>query len=247
MKPPTDTRSHSRRELLDRVRHRAVTALETGPGNAATPDRIGRQTHMRRAEKVTAAGPTKALPTPPSAAIIALNRLGFGPRGDDIPTLAEHFCRTIGQTYGRTVTLSPEALGELCRYPWPGNVRELRNVIERALLLTPGPEIGPGVFAGLLGGVAEEPVPTEGFRLPEGGIDLAELERDLIRQALERTEGNRTQAARLLGLSRDTLRYRLRATMPVKVTAPPAQAYEYYNPDTKATSTAMKLAVLARD
>jgi len=131
-------------------------------------------------------------------------------RIDDIAALAEHFCGSIGQTYGRAVTLSADALGELFRYPWPGNVRELRNVIERALLVNPGLEIGAGVFAALLGGSREEPPPqTDSFALPEAGIDLAQLERDLIRQALERTEGNRTQAAKLLGLSRDTLRYRL--------------------------------------
>ena len=143
---------------------------------------------------------------------MSCSRLGGGPQpSTNIRwALAAHFCQTIGKTYGREVSLSAKALAELGGYPWPGNVRELRNVIERALLVTPGPEIGAGVFAGLLGGVvSEEPGAEIAFRLPESGIDLAEVERDLIRQALERTDGNRTQAARLLGLSRDTLRYRL--------------------------------------
>jgi transcriptional regulator with GAF, ATPase, and Fis domain len=130
-------------------------------------------------------------------------------RAGDIGGLAEHFCRSIGKTYGRDVSISADAIDELSRYPWPGNVRELRNVIERALLVNPGPEIGAGVFSTLMLGVPDEAPQSGSFGLPEDGIDLAEIERDLIRQALERTKGNRTQAAKLLGLSRDTLRYRL--------------------------------------
>ena len=84
MKPPNDTRSHSRRELLDRVRHRAVTALEGEHTGETTPDRTGRQTHMRRSGKASGAASTKTLPAPPSAAVIALTRLGFGPRDGDI-------------------------------------------------------------------------------------------------------------------------------------------------------------------
>jgi DNA-binding NtrC family response regulator len=87
-------------------------------------------------------------------------------------------------------------------------VRELRNVIERALLLAPGERLGAEAFSGLFGGSGNAPV-GDPFRLPEGGISLEELERDLVRQAVERTQGNRTRAAALLGLSRDALRYRL--------------------------------------
>jgi len=128
-------------------------------------------------------------------------------RGDDLRVLAEHFCATIGKTYGRDVSISEAAQSELARYSWPGNVRELRNVIERALLVHTSAEIGEGVFASLLS--ASDHAEAGDFKLPEGGLDLAGLERDLIRQALERTGGNRSQAASLLGLSRDTLRYRL--------------------------------------
>lgn len=128
-------------------------------------------------------------------------------RGDDLRQLAEHFCQKIGKTYGRDVSISAAAQAELAAYSWPGNVRELRNVIERALLVHAATEIGEGVFAALLS--ASDHGEAGNFQLPEAGLDLAELERDLIRQALERTGGNRSQAATLLGLSRDTLRYRL--------------------------------------
>jgi DNA-binding NtrC family response regulator len=128
----------------------------------------------------------------------------------DIPLLARHFCTVIGTLYGREVTLSEDGEQALLRYPWPGNVRELRNVIERAILLAPGGELRAGAFAGLLRTPEECQQPTSHpFALPEGGIRLAELERDLIRQALDRARGNRTRAAALLGLTRDTLRYRL--------------------------------------
>ncbi len=129
-------------------------------------------------------------------------------RSGEIPLLARHFCDEIGQLYGRKISLDPDAERELVRYPWPGNVRELRNVIERAVLLEPGDCLGPRVFAGLLR-VAADAAVADPFALPVGGISLSELERDLIGQALERAGGNRTRAAKLLGLTRDTLRYRL--------------------------------------
>jgi two-component system NtrC family response regulator len=96
-------------------------------------------------------------------------------------------------------------------YDWPGNIRELRNVIERAVILCRGtvitaldlpPEIGAGRggVTASLGGA---------FTLPEEGIDMAALERDLILQALDRSDGNQSKAARLLGLGRYALRYRM--------------------------------------
>jgi DNA-binding NtrC family response regulator len=129
-------------------------------------------------------------------------------RAGDLAALARHFVAELGQLYGRPLELDAEALAELERYPWPGNVRELRNVLERAALLASEDRLGAALFAGLLRprvrDAGEDP-----FRLPDGGVSLEALERDLIRQALERTGGNRTRAAALLGLTRDTLRYRL--------------------------------------
>jgi DNA-binding NtrC family response regulator len=129
-------------------------------------------------------------------------------RPGDVEALARRFCAELAQLYGRRVKLADDGLAELRRYPWPGNVRELRNVIERAVLLAPGEVLDAPLFADLLRPAARGGAPDP-FRLPEGGISLEELERDLIRQALERAGGNRTRAAALLGLTRDTLRYRL--------------------------------------
>jgi len=86
MKPVNDTRSHSRRELLDHVRERATAALEPPEAGPTPHHLVGRSTHMYRSEQPRTLANTKSLPQPPSAAIVALNRLGFGPRGDDIAT-----------------------------------------------------------------------------------------------------------------------------------------------------------------
>ena len=129
-------------------------------------------------------------------------------RPSDIPELAQHFCEDFGRVYRRRVELSPEALEELSRYSWPGNVRELRNVMERAILLGNEKRLDAQTFAVLLrsrGGGGD----SLAYQLPENGVQLAELEREAIKQALERSGGNRRKAAELLGLTRDTLRYRL--------------------------------------
>jgi DNA-binding NtrC family response regulator len=110
------------------------------------------------------------------------------------------------------------------RYPWPGNVRELRNVIERALILEDAdlitPEYLPRDLAAEAGYVAPQGSPARPstapaaagapFALPAGGLSLEELETSLVRQAVERSGGNQTRAAELLGISRDQLRYRLK-------------------------------------
>ena len=129
-------------------------------------------------------------------------------RPDDILLLARHFIAEIGNLYGRNMALSPGAEQVLRSYSWPGNVRELRNVVERAVLLEAGDELGDAAFAGMLGSSGAGDA-AQRFVLPEQGVRLSDLERELIEQALERAEGNRTRAAALLGLSRDTLRYRL--------------------------------------
>jgi two-component system response regulator AtoC len=130
-------------------------------------------------------------------------------RPADLVLLAKHFCAEVAVIYQRNVVLSDEAIGKLGSYEWPGNVRELRNVIERSVLVNSESRISGETIARLLnlkpaarGGVGR-------FILPETGVDLATVERDLIIQALEVAEGNQTQASRLLGLTRDTLRYRL--------------------------------------
>ncbi|MFQ5747468.1 MAG: sigma-54-dependent transcriptional regulator [Gemmatimonadota bacterium] len=131
-------------------------------------------------------------------------------RPEDIEPLARYFVERLTASLRRAPrTIAREAMTMLERYAWPGNVRELKNVIERAVILEEGPEILPSHLPDELkpGRRALDLEPE--FRLPAGGIDLEDLEKDLIRQALAQTRGNKTRAAELLGLTRDTLRYRI--------------------------------------
>ena len=127
-------------------------------------------------------------------------------RAADVPALVQHFVSAFNHEFRREVKgVQPAALAALSAYSWPGNVRELRNAVERAMILARGDELTPADFP-KLGGT--EPV-TNGFRLPAEGVKFEELERDLVVQALERTGGNQTRAAALLGMNRDQIRYRI--------------------------------------
>ena len=129
-------------------------------------------------------------------------------RPEDIGPLAVHLvdslCRELRMAPRE---IHPEALLALEGYSWPGNARELRNVLERILLLEESACIGVEHLPAELR--AASAIKAKGFVLPPSGIDLEALERDLMCQAMERADGNKTNAARLLCLSRDTLRYRL--------------------------------------
>jgi DNA-binding NtrC family response regulator len=100
------------------------------------------------------------------------------------------------------------------RYAWPGNVRELRNVLERAIILAPGnvldPEHLPLELDDRPASQAEVLARPASVSLPGEGLRLEEVERDLVRQALDATGGNQVRAARLLGISRDALRNRMK-------------------------------------
>ncbi|HLB38391.1 MAG TPA: sigma-54 dependent transcriptional regulator [Gemmatimonadales bacterium] len=134
----------------------------------------------------------------------------FRERPEDVEPLAKYFLEQLAAKMRRPArTLSREALAMLERYSWPGNVRELRNVIERAVILEEGDEILPEHLPDELKPGARVLDLEPGFRLPAGGVQLEELEKDLIRQAIAQARGNKTRAAQLLGLTRDTLRYRL--------------------------------------
>jgi transcriptional regulator with PAS, ATPase and Fis domain len=128
-------------------------------------------------------------------------------RPDDIAPLAIHFIDSLTEEMRLSSrTLEPEALQAMERYSWPGNARQLRNIIERILLLEDDETISLSHLpAEIRGGVERDP----GVVLPPSGMDLEELERGLMVQALERTHGNKAAAARLLRVSRDTMRYRI--------------------------------------
>ncbi len=132
-------------------------------------------------------------------------------RRDDVAPLASFFIDQLSQDLKREpATLTDSALRLLEGYAWPGNVRELRNVLERVLILE---EIGE-IRADNIPVEMRAPLTTSApdaslCELPPDGLSMEDVERDLMRQALIRTSGNVTRAADLLGLSRDTLRYRL--------------------------------------
>jgi DNA-binding NtrC family response regulator len=131
-------------------------------------------------------------------------------RRTDIPLLAAAFLdRFNGEFRKRIRGFSPEALDILQRYEWPGNVRELHNVVERAVLLTEGEEILPDALPAEVSGTEEEEE-VSGIELGPEGVDMDELEKELLTEALRRTDGNRTEAGRLLGLSRHQIRNRLK-------------------------------------
>jgi DNA-binding NtrC family response regulator len=140
-------------------------------------------------------------------------------RRDDIPILVQHFLQKLSGELGRgPATMSQEALRRLMAYQWPGNVRQLENVVERAIAFSQGrpqidvqdltPEVQPAPAASTMADVL---FPDEGLDF-EGYISGVEL--SLIKQSLERTHGNKRQAARLLKLKRTTLIEKLKRLEP---------------------------------
>ncbi len=133
-------------------------------------------------------------------------------RGDDVPLLAEHFLAQVRERYALGETrLTPAAIRALQAYPWPGNVRELANIVERAALLNSGRPLGPEHLA--LGEAPGGPLAVAGDEVRvdfgQGPINLEAIEKTLIQKALAHTRWNRSRAADLLGLSKETLRYRI--------------------------------------
>ena len=142
-------------------------------------------------------------------------------RGADVLLLAERFLSRFSAKYGKEVrSLDAAARSALLSYPWPGNVRELSHVIERAVLWSRGPELGVEQLSllsvpmpadhsnGEVSGTSDAAAATP--TLPPDGVELSQWERSLIEQALREAGGNQTKAAQRLGISRDTLRYRLK-------------------------------------
>ncbi len=139
-------------------------------------------------------------------------------RIQDLELFVAAFVDEFNRSMGRRVSgVSSEALELMRRYAWPGNIRELRNVIERAMVLCEGEEIQSAHLPAELSDVYGTADRARGLDpqadLPLEGVDLehavADLERRFVEEALERTDGNQTEAARLLSISRDQLRYRL--------------------------------------
>jgi len=129
-------------------------------------------------------------------------------RIDDIPVLAEHFLDKIRPNY-LVQKYSPEAIKLLAQYHWPGNIRELQNVLERAAIICHGTEITPADLPKEIQEISGKYDAGSLVRLPESGISLEDLEKELIIKALEKSKGNQTRAAQLLGITRSALLYRV--------------------------------------
>jgi two-component system, NtrC family, response regulator AtoC len=150
--------------------------------------------------------------------VLPINLPPLRERADDIPRLVTFYVDAYSKEFKKRVrAVAPDVMRHLQEYSWPGNIRELRNAVERAMLLAEGDTLQTEDFAVAQAGAVRL---GEKVELPADGINLDELERSLVVQALERTIWNQTKAAALLGLNRDQIRYRVdkfqleRATKP---------------------------------
>ena len=131
-------------------------------------------------------------------------------RRADIPLLTQYFVDTFSREFKRPVAGFSQATETLLKaHGWPGNVRELRNLIERAVLLCESDVLQPSDFESLKTHASPSGEAGGQFQLPPDGVDLEEVEKSLVIQALERSGGNQTRAAAMLGLHRDQIRYRI--------------------------------------
>jgi DNA-binding NtrC family response regulator len=141
--------------------------------------------------------------------VVPLELPPLAQRTEDIEHLIAHFLNMMVETHSIELPkFSKQAITVLKGYSWPGNIRELRNLCERLSILFSGRMIDsldlPSEFFN-----QDQGIKVATFTLPENGLQLDRLEADLINQALSRTKGNRSKSAKLLGLSRDTLLYRM--------------------------------------
>ncbi|MBT8120517.1 MAG: sigma-54 dependent transcriptional regulator [Gammaproteobacteria bacterium] len=141
--------------------------------------------------------------------VVSLHLPSLKERRNDIAELAKHFLQQAAEKHhSQCCSFSQEALTQLKKYHWPGNIRELKNVCQHVSALLPGELIEKENLP--LAILEYQPENNSGYTLPEHGIDMESLEVDLIKQALSYTGGNKSRAARLLGLSRDAFLYRLK-------------------------------------
>jgi two-component system response regulator HydG len=137
-----------------------------------------------------------ALPVPP-----------LRERREDIPLLAQHFVKIFAQKNSKSIKgFTPQAIDKLLKYFWPGNVRELMNAVERAVVLSRAEYLDAGDLALMM---ADSPLATEKQTTMLGNLPLEEVEKRTVLEALEAACGNKSEAARRLGITRKTLRNKL--------------------------------------
>ena len=148
--------------------------------------------------------------------VVSLRLPNLHERRRDISELASHFLKQAAErSHQPACTFSSDALNRMKHYSWPGNIRELKNVCEHVSALLPGEVIHEDnlpleIRQSEKQGGSGLQVTHSGYLLPEHGIDMESLEIDLIKQALQHAKGNKSRAAKLLGLSRDAFLYRLK-------------------------------------
>jgi transcriptional regulator with PAS, ATPase and Fis domain len=141
--------------------------------------------------------------------VMPLNIPALRERKEDIPFLADHLVKKLAKDLGSPVNeISEGAVQRLMAYHWPGNVRELENVLERSMVLSTGPVLQAEDIRLDMQLRSKAQSNSGDHFLPEG-MTLDEYEQSIIKEALKRANGNKSQAARLLGLTRNALRYRL--------------------------------------
>ncbi len=132
-------------------------------------------------------------------------------RNGDVELLLERLSGDLAERYSLVgPRYTRAAVDTMKYYHWPGNIRELRNLCERMTILFSGTIVDVAQLPAELRRPAQDTPKPQVFELPKDGLKLEDVETDLIRQALERVDGNRSRAARLLGVTRDTLLYRLK-------------------------------------
>jgi transcriptional regulator with PAS, ATPase and Fis domain len=133
-------------------------------------------------------------------------------RKDDIGELAKHFIESYNREFNKHVKgISPGAERMMTDYSWPGNIRELKNVIERAIILGNEDMLLPEHLPlEVTSHVSKATATTSHFLLPPEGVDIEEVEKELIRQALEFNDWNQSKAAKKLNLGVDAFRYRMK-------------------------------------
>src|SRR5579883_1944994 len=142
--------------------------------------------------------------------VVPINIPPLRDRKQDIPFLANHFVRKLAPDTGcRVEAITDAGMEKLMAYHWPGNVRELENVIERSLVMCASTYLDAADIKLESGAPRPKPQNDGNVHFLPDGMTLDQYEQELIREALKRAGGNKSQAARLLGLTRNALRYRL--------------------------------------
>jgi len=140
--------------------------------------------------------------------VVPINLPPLRERHGDIPELVQHFFLKFRVKYGRPdLGLPAGIIGSFEQYDWPGNVRQLENAIERVVLLARGTQVSREDLPDFLKG---DPVPVKRLTVPDGGMDIEAVEKELILRALKDCRGNQTRAAQLLNMTRRALGYRLK-------------------------------------